>query len=124
MSVQNPLVLGEHFDPEPDLVLERRREGRAGVPIPEEVLLVVEVAATSLICDRETKLPLYAEASIPEAWLVDLTTDMIEAYSEPGQEGYGKLVCFGRGERVLSAALSDLTLTPQRPCHPRVRRTL
>jgi hypothetical protein len=45
----------------------RRREGRAGVPIPEEVLLVVEVAYTSLAYDRETKLPLYAEVGIPEA---------------------------------------------------------
>ena len=118
VSVQNPLVLGEHFEPEPDLVLVLRREGRAGAPIPEEVLLVVEVATTSLICDRETKLPLYAEAGIPEAWLVDLTTDVIEAYSEPRQEGYGKLVCFGRGERVLSTTLSDLTFNASEALPP------
>ncbi len=67
VSPQSPLTLGEHFEPEPDLVLLRRREGRAGVPIPEEVLLVVEVAYTSLAYDRETKLPLYAEVGIPEA---------------------------------------------------------
>jgi Uma2 family endonuclease len=69
VSPQNPLTLGEHFEPEPDLVLLRRREGRAGVPIAEEVLLVVEVAYTSLVYDRETKLPLYAEAGIPRRGL-------------------------------------------------------
>jgi len=67
VSPQNPLTLGEHFESKPDLVLLRRREGRAGVPIPEEVLLVVEVAYTSLAYDCETKLPLYAEVGIPEA---------------------------------------------------------
>ena len=105
MSVQNPLALGEHGDPQPDLTLVRRREDRSGILTSEEVLLVVEVATTSLIYDRETKLPLYAEAAIPEAWLVDLTTHMIEAYSEPEPGGYGKLVRFGRGERVVSTTL-------------------
>lgn len=109
VSVQNPLALGEHGEPQPDFTLVRRREDRSGIPTTEEVLLVVEVAATSLIYDRETKLPLYAEAGIPEAWLVDLTTDVIEAHSEPEPGGYGKLVRFGRGEWVVSATLSDLT---------------
>ena len=108
VSVQTPLALGEHFELEPDLVLLRRREGRTGVPIPEEALLVVEVAHTSLAYDRETKLPLYAEAGIPKAWLVDLTTDAIEAYSKLGSGGYGSLVRTRRGERVVSATLPDL----------------
>lgn len=107
VSPQNPLTLGEHFEPEPDLVLVRRREGRAGVPIPEEVLLVVEVADTSLAYDRDTKLPLYAEAGIPEAWLVDLTADAIEVYSEPGPRGYGSLARIRRGGRVVSITLPN-----------------
>jgi Uma2 family endonuclease len=82
VSPQNPLTLGEHFEPE--LVLVRRYEGRSGVPVPEEVLLVVEIADTSLPYDRNTKLPLYAVAGIPEAWLVDLNADAIEVYSKSG----------------------------------------
>lgn len=80
VSVQNPLALGEYGESQPDLALVRRRGNRSGMPITEEVLLIVEVAYTSLAYDRETKLPLYAEAGIPEAWLVDLTTDAIEVY--------------------------------------------
>ncbi len=109
VSVKNPLTLSEHFEPEPDLVLVRRPAERSGVPIPEEALLVVEVADTSLAYDRNTKLPLYATAGIPEAWLVDLTTDTIEVHSEPGPEGYGKVARSGHGRKVISANLSGLS---------------
>ena len=57
VSVQNPLSLGEHWEPQPDLTVLRRREGRSGVPAPEEVLLILEVAATSLAYDRDLKPP-------------------------------------------------------------------
>lgn len=109
VSPQNPLTLGEHFEPELDLALARRRVGRAGVPIPEGVLLVVEVTHTSLTYDHETKLPLYAEAGIPEAWLVDPTTDAIEVYSKPGSGGYGGIVRTRCSERLVSATLPELT---------------
>lgn len=108
VSVQNPIALRRHEEPQPDLALvEGPPSGRLSGPA--EIALVVEVAETSLVHDRERKLPLYAESDIPEAWLVDLTTDVIEVYSEPGPGGYGKLVRFGRGERVVSATLPDLS---------------
>ena len=69
---------------------------------------MVEVADTSLTYDRERKLPLYAEAGIPEAWLVDLTTDTIEVYSEPGPTGYGRAARFGCEGRVVSDILPEL----------------
>ena len=81
VSPQSSLRVSGYGEPQPDLVLLRRREGRAGTPIPEETLLVVEVADTSLAYDRQRKLPLYAAAGIPEAWLVDLTEDRLEVHS-------------------------------------------
>ena len=51
-------------------------------------MLVVEVADTSLRYDRETKLPLYARAGVPEAWLVDLQNSVVEVHTEPSPEGY------------------------------------
>jgi Uma2 family endonuclease len=86
----------------------RRRRDRSGTPVPEEVLLVVEVADTSLTCDRERKLPLYAEAGIPEAWLVDLNAGTIEMYSEPGPNGYGRVARFGCERRVVSVTVPGL----------------
>lgn len=108
VSVQNPLTVTSDDEPQPDLVLVRRSRESEGIPTPREALLVVEVAYTSLDYDRNTKLPLYANAGIPEAWLVDLTADVIEAHSEPGPEGYGRVACFGRGERAVSVTLPDL----------------
>ena len=108
VSVQNPLALGEQGEPQPDLTLVRRRRNRSGTPVPSEVLLIVEVADTSLVYDRERKLPLYAEAGISEVWLVDLNADAIEVYSEPGPGGYEKVTRCRREGRVVSVTLSDL----------------
>jgi Uma2 family endonuclease len=109
VSVQNPLALGEHGEPQPDLTLVRRRSNRSGTPVPKEALLVVEVADTSLIYDRDRKLPLYAEAGIPEVWLVDLNAETVEVYSEPGPAGYGRITRSGREGRVVSITLPALT---------------
>ncbi len=108
VGVQNPVVLSEHGEPQPDLALVYRRGDRFGTPTPEEVLLAVEVADTSLAYDRNIKLPRYAEAGIPEAWLLDLNADAVEVYSKPGPGGYESVVRVSRGERVVSATLTDL----------------
>jgi Uma2 family endonuclease len=107
VSVQNPIALRRHEEPQPDLALiEGPPPGR--LPGPAEIALVVEVADTSLTYDRERKLPLYAEVGIPEAWLVDLNAEAIEVYSEPGTTGYGRVARFGPDRRLVSATLPDL----------------
>ena len=108
VSVQNPLSLSEHWEPQPDLTVVRRSQGRLGAPVPEDVLLVVEVAAASLAHDRDLKLPLYAEAGIPETWILDLNSDTITAYSQPGTGGYRRTTRFGRGDQMTSATMPDL----------------
>ena len=61
ISVQNPVSLGEHSEPQPDLTLLRPRadDYAQSHPGPEDVLLVIEVAETSLDYDRTVKIPLY-----------------------------------------------------------------
>jgi Uma2 family endonuclease len=108
VSVQNPLSLSEHWEPQPDLTVVRRSQGRLGAPVPEDVLLVVEVATTSLVHHQDRKLPLYAEACIPEAWIVDPNADVIEVHSQPRPAGYERSTRFRRGERMISANLPDL----------------
>lgn len=107
VSVQNPVGLSRHREPQPDLALvEGLPPGR--LPGPAEVALVVEVADTSLAYDREIKLPLYAGAGIPETWLIDLNAEAIEVHSEPGPRGYGESARFEREERVASITMPGL----------------
>jgi Uma2 family endonuclease len=83
--VQNPVRLSRYSEPQPDLALLRRRDDfyRERHPQPDDVLLVVEIAASSLRFDRDTKVPLYARHGIPEMWLVDLGSRRLFRYRAP-----------------------------------------
>ena len=87
---QNPVRLDEHSEPQPDLALLKRREDfyRQRHPRSADVLLVVEIADTSLRFDRETKASLYAAHGIPEMWLVDLRGRRLIRYRAPQQGSY------------------------------------
>lgn len=69
----------------------RNDDYEASLPIPPDVLLVIEVADTGGSYDREVKVPIYAMAGITEVWLVDVPARTIEAYSQPGPQGYGAI---------------------------------
>ena len=68
---QNPVRLGDDTEPEPDVALLRRRpEGyRAAHPSPADVLLVIEVADSSLEYDRNIKAHIYGRSGVPETWV-------------------------------------------------------
>lgn len=112
VSVQNPIRLGERDEPQPDLSLLGRkpRPEAAAPPGPGDVLLVIEVSDTTLSYDRGVKLPLYAGAGIPEAWIVDLAGRKVEVHFGAGQSGYGDSRTFGPGERASSAVVGGLSL--------------
>ena len=79
---------------------------------------MVKVANTSLAFDRNIKLPRYAAAGIPGAWLVDLAKDRVEVYSTPGPNGYAAPTVYGRGGRVAAASVPASASTPRRRCPP------
>lgn len=110
VSVQNPVRLDERNEPEPDLALLRARDYRHSLPGPEDVLLLIEVSDTTLSYDRNVKLPLYARAGVPEAWIVDLANETVERHTEPSGDGYRLLRRSGKGAEVVSEAIPGLTL--------------
>ena len=107
---QNPMRLDDFSEPQPDIALLRWRDDfyRHAHPTPADVLLVIEVADSTVESDRSYKIPLYAKAGISEAWLVNLPDERIELYAEPADGIYQLNKNFSRGEEVQSPGLSDL----------------
>ncbi|CAA9582307.1 MAG: COG1355, Predicted dioxygenase [uncultured Thermomicrobiales bacterium] len=110
VSVQNPVRLSNRNEPQPDLAVLRDAAGADAVPLAAEALLVVEVADTSLRYDREVKLPRYAAAGIPEAWLADLPGERLERHSDPRDGAYTRVVVARRGETLVSTVLPGLEI--------------
>lgn len=112
ISVQNPIRLSEYSEPEPDIALLRPRDDFYGTRRirPDDVLLLVEVARTSLDYDRLSKLPRYAAADIIEVWLVNLVVRRIEVYREPRGDSYAFTQILGPGESVSPLALPEVVL--------------
>ena len=112
VSVQNPVVLAERWEPQPDLAVLRRAGGFSGAWLPgaRDVLLVIEVADTSLERDRDIKIPRYAAARIPEAWLVNLGADAITVYRGPSPDGYRDVSTVTRGDTLAPLLLPAITI--------------
>ena len=112
VSVQNPVRLDDFSEPVPDIALLRPRNDfyAARHPKPADVLLIIEVADTSLLKDRNVKVPLYARAGIPETWLVNLPKQLIEVYFDLHNGKYRKCRKHKCGETIVSATVAGLSL--------------
>lgn len=110
LSVQDPISIGQDSEPQPDLAVLKFREdfySRAH-PTPEDTLLIIEVADTSLAKDQKVKLPLYASAGIPEVWIVNLPGQQMERYRQPAQERYTDIQIFLPGDRMETEIVGPL----------------
>ena len=90
LSVQNPVLLDDASEPQPDLAILAPRVDcyAAAHPGPGDVLLVVEVAETSLAYDLGVKVPLYARHGIAEVWVIDAATRTTHRFRRPAPAGY------------------------------------
>ena len=109
-SIQNPVALDDTSEPQPDVVISRLRDDfyATGHPGPADILLLVEVADSSLRFDRTVKLPLYARAGIAEVWIVDSKHRTIDANKKPVGSGYGEMVTHQTGEQFAFALGSEI----------------
>jgi Uma2 family endonuclease len=112
VAVQDPVVLDQQSEPQPDLaLLAPRPDGyRSSHPRPPEIFLLVEVADTTLAYDRDRKAPYYAAAGVRECWIVDIEGDQILVMRSPTDRGYADVSTLGRGDSVGVEALSDVSL--------------
>jgi Uma2 family endonuclease len=96
---QNPVLLGDYGEPQPDIAVLRWRDDyyKSAHPKPEDILLLIEVADTTARYDREVKVPLYARHNILEVWLLDLPQQHLEVYRDPADGKYTQVSCHRTG---------------------------
>lgn len=110
--IQNPLQIDDHSMVQPDVVLLKPRNDHylSRAPQPEDALLVVEVADSSLEYDQHEKLPRYARAGIEEVWIVNVPAKQIEVYREPNYLNYGATTILKPGQSASPAAFPDISI--------------
>ena len=110
---QNPVRLDEFSEPQPDIALVAWRDDfyRQAHPTPADVLLVIEVADSTVESDRAYKLPLYAKAGISEVWFVNLPAGRIEIYTDPEAGAYRTTRHARRGEEAQAQAVPGLSVS-------------
>jgi Uma2 family endonuclease len=96
VQTQDPITLPNNSEPEPDIVIARLRSDDYinSHPSPADIILVIEVADSSIKFDRDTKAPLYAAAGINEYWIVNLIDDRLEIYRQPSGSIYTSIQIF------------------------------
>lgn len=90
VGVQDPIVLDDLSEPIPDISILRWREDDyvEAHPRPQDVFLLIEVADSSVNVDRGAKLNAYAQAGIPEYWIVNIPAKQVEIYRGPVEDFY------------------------------------
>jgi Uma2 family endonuclease len=112
VRVQGSIRIGERSLPQPDVAVLRFRDdyyaGRMADAREGDVLLVVEVAASSLKYDRGIKLPLYARGGVPEVWIVAVDERVLEVYRRPAEGAYREATRLQAGDTAAPEAFPDV----------------
>jgi len=110
--VGGPVNLGEFSEPQPDLMILKRRADFYSGKIPEsaDVLLLIEVSDSSLSFDQGAKLNLYARYGISEYWVVDVEGKRVVTYQEPTAKGYVRKVEFAAADVLAPQAFPDVRI--------------
>lgn len=92
LRCQDPINLLPDSEPEPDFAIVKLKDDEylSGHPSPEDIILVIEIADSTLSYDQTIKLPLYAESGIKHYWIFNLLDNQLETYSQPYQKAIDK----------------------------------
>jgi Uma2 family endonuclease len=109
---QLPIVIEDHSEPEPDVALVHRRDDdyQHEHPSPADILLLVEVAQSSLTVDLGKKLRVYAAAGVPEYWVVDVAKRVIIVHRDPAGGAFRQVETFAAGSKIAPISAPDCQL--------------
>ncbi len=107
---QNPILVSDYSQPQPDLAVLKWRDDfyASALPTPDDILLIIEVADSTIAYDRAVKSPFYAANGIPAMWLFDVNQQIIEGYSQPSPSGYKKMQRYEQGDTLAINAFPEV----------------
>ncbi len=113
LSVQDPVELNQHSEPEPDLAILRYRKDlyTQAHPKPEDILIIIEVSDSTLEKDQKIKLPLYAATGIEEVWIINLQDKQLEVSTEPSEQGYRNCHIYRAGDIIRHNSIGELAVS-------------
>lgn len=112
VRVQSPIMMGDLSEPEPDLAILKPKKNfyADSHPRPEDVLILIEVADTTLKKDRRVKKPIYAAAGIREYWILNLPDRQLEQHLRPSGEDYQLTHIYKTGQTLESDITGPLAV--------------
>lgn len=108
--IQNPILLSNYLQPQPDLAILKWRDDfyAEALPTPDDILLIIEVADSTIAYDSDVKSPLYAANGIPEMWLFDVNKKIVEGYSQPSASGYKRMQRYEQDDTLSPLAFPEM----------------
>jgi Uma2 family endonuclease len=113
VCIQNPMFVDKMSEPRPDVVICKPLPELFGPfePEPSDVLLLVEISDTSLRYDTKIKSRLYAEAGIPEYWILNIPNDILQVCTDPSDGEYRRIENLERGQTITAQMLPGFVFT-------------
>ena len=111
-----PITLpGYDSEPEPDIAVVRPlgREYLNHHPYPGDIFWLIEFSDSSLAKYLEEKRRLYAQAQVPEYWVVDLQQSRLVVFRNPEGTDYRRTITTTGGE-LIPLVFPDLRFSVQR----------
>lgn len=111
IAASNPIRLDDFSEPQPDFSILHPRPDfyRSSHPTPESVYLLIEIMDSSASFDRAKKLPRYAQAGIPQVWLIDINAETIEDHRKPAGDKYTQIQLANRAQSVSLEAFPEIS---------------
>ncbi|CAN5805155.1 Uma2 family endonuclease [soil metagenome] len=112
VRIQDPILLDDFSEPEPDIVLAvpRADEYENSHPTPDEIYLILEVSDSTLGYDRNTKGEAYSRAGIRQYLVLNIQEKTLEDYREPSADGFQSKQTLRAGQQFNLIAFPDITL--------------
>lgn len=116
VRMQLPITLKPNSEPEPDIAVVRidPKEYCDRHPSLDDIFLIIEVADSTLLSDRRQKALTYAKAGIQDYWILDVNTDQIYQFREPGATGYKQESILTKESPLIPLAFPTIPIAPDR----------